>query len=202
MAIISLPIIIKGYNMYQNAINTQALADKVQEIRQQDNYVKLADVDPDYLQSLIQSEDRWFYIHPGINPVSIVRATFVNIVNQRFSQGGSTITQQLAKNMYFSFEKKLERKVAELFVVLELELNYTKDELLELYINMIYFGENVYGIKNATLHYYNTLPNDLTEQQINQLVYTIKSPENYNPHVLNNPPISTSCLFTLNYLLK
>jgi membrane peptidoglycan carboxypeptidase len=100
----------------------------------------------------------------------------------RFEQGGSTITQQLAKNMYFSFEKKYERKVAELFVAFQLEKELTKDEILELYCNIAYYGEGCYGLKQAAEHYYGVDPLELSEVQIVALVWTLKSPNNYNPN--------------------
>lgn len=182
---ITAPIIEDGYLLYKNAVTSTTIEDKVNEIRNDKNYIHLNEVDKNYLASLIKSEDRRFYYHMGVDPIAITRAIFHNIVEGRYAEGGSTITQQLAKNLYFSFEKEMQRKVAEVFVAGELERVYTKDEILELYINIIYFGENCYGIKDASLHYFNKLPNTLTKEEIDALVITIKAPNYYNPNKLN-----------------
>ena len=95
--------------------------------------------------------------------------------------GGSTITQQLAKNLFFTHDQKLQRKVAELFVVRELEKNYSKDEILELYVNAIYYGDGYYGINEAARGYFNTDPNQITLSQSIMLAGLPQSPENYAP---------------------
>ena len=176
------PTVFKGYQMYKNATQEVDLDTKVKEIRANENYVTLDQIPQEYLTRLIQSEDKRFYSHHGIDYIATARAMYNNVKARAFKEGGSTITQQLAKNLYFSFEKKLERKVAELFVVQKLEKKLTKNEILELYCNIIYFGENCYGIKEAANHYYNKEPNELNEEQIKALVYTIKSPNHYNPN--------------------
>ncbi|MGB4984723.1 MAG: biosynthetic peptidoglycan transglycosylase, partial [Erysipelotrichaceae bacterium] len=130
----------------------------------------------------IESEDKRFYTHPGFDVIAIIRATYNNIKARGFVQGGSTITQQLAKNMYFSFEKTLERKVGELLMALKMERELTKNEIMELYINIIYFGEECYGIKEAARHYYNVDVNKLDLKQMKILVETIKSPSAFNPN--------------------
>ena len=99
-------------------------------------------------------------------------------------EGGSTITQQLAKNLYFTFDKKLERKVAELFVAFQLEHMLTKDEILELYCNVVYFGEGCYGLQEASEHYYNISSDELSVEQASALAFTIKRP-NYNNQTTN-----------------
>ena len=95
-------------------------------------------------------EDRWFYQHPGFNPIAILRAFYVNLKAGRKIVGGSTITQQLAKSLFLTFEKTWTRKLEELVLALILEQRYTKDEILELYLNHIYFGEGRYGIEAAS----------------------------------------------------
>lgn len=178
------PIIIDGYSMYKDATKEKQLSTLVQEIKSDENYVTLDEINPIYLKALIKSEDKRFYSHFGIDLIALSRATVTNIAAGKLKEGGSTITQQLAKNLYFSFEKRFERKVAEVFVVFELENNYSKDEILELYVNIIYFGENCYGIKEASSHYFNKLPSQLNKFEADALVYTIKSPNNYNPNEL------------------
>lgn len=178
-----MPILSSGYKMYQNSVNENSVESVVDKIKEKEGYFTLDTIPKDYIEELLQSEDKRFYYHFGLDPIATTRAMFNNIKAGFYVQGGSTITQQLAKNMYFSFEKKLDRKVAEVFVAFELERNYSKDEILELYLNVIYFGEGCYGVKEAANHYYGVEPQNLNEEQIGELVFTIKSPNNYNPNV-------------------
>lgn len=176
------PTIKLGYEMYKNAVNEISVEQMVEQVRSDDNYIKLEDISKEYITLLLQSEDKRFYYHFGFDPIAMARAMYSNIKLGYFAQGGSTITQQLAKNLYFSFEKKMERKVAELFVAFELERLLTKDEILELYCNVAYFGEGCYGIKEASHHYYGVSPSTLTMEQASSLVFTLKSPNRYNPN--------------------
>lgn len=176
------PTVVTGYEMYKTAIETMSISDKVEEIRQDENYITFDEIPEEYINQVLKSEDKRFYYHLGFDPISTTRAMANNIMAGRFEQGGSTITQQLAKNMYFSFEKNYERKVAELFVAFKLEKELTKDEILELYCNIAYYGEGCYGLKQAAEHYYGVDPLELSEVQIVALVWTLKSPNNYNPN--------------------
>lgn len=176
------PIIIRGYDMYKAAVTEVSIDEKIAEIRSDEDYLTLEQISREYLTSLVKSEDKRFYKHSGFDYLATTRAMMNNVKARAFKEGGSTITQQLAKNMFFSFEKKFERKIAELFVVNKLEEKLTKDEILELYCNAIYFGENCYGIKEAANHYYGVEPIELNSEQVDALVYTIKSPNNYNPN--------------------
>ncbi|SHL26446.1 Transglycosylase [Anaerocolumna jejuensis DSM 15929] len=177
------PVVFTGYEMYKNATETMSIQDKIEEIKQKKDYITFDKIPEEYIKQVLKSEDRRFYYHFGFDPISTARAMANNIIAGSYSQGGSTITQQLAKNMYFSFEKKYERKVAELFVAYHLEKELTKDEILELYCNIAYYGEGCYGLKEAAKHYYGVNPLKLSHAQIKALVWTIKSPNNYNPHV-------------------
>ena len=100
-------------------------------------------------------EDARFYQHSGIDPRGILRAVWSNITNRGVAEGGSTITQQLAKNAYLSQEQTLKRKIQEVFLALQIERNYTKNEILELYLNQIYFGQGAYGVEAASQVYFN-----------------------------------------------
>lgn len=179
------PFISRGYYMYKQAVTEKSLEERIKEIKHDDSYINLDEISDQYIELVLKSEDKRFYFHPGIDVIATARAMYNNIKVHRFVQGGSTITQQLAKNLCFSFEKKYERKIAELFVAFELEKMLTKDEILELYCNIAYFGENCYGLKEASNHYYNVEPCELSFEQASALVYTLKSPNNYNPNVSN-----------------
>ena len=136
----------QGYKMYKEAISTMPLSQKVESIRLQKDYTSLSEIPKIYTIAVISVEDHRFEKHHGIDVIAIARATFNDIRTMSLVEGGSTITQQLSKNMYFTQEKKITRKIAEVFMSYEIEKNYSKDEILELYINTIYYGNNYYNI--------------------------------------------------------
>ena len=181
-AIVTAPTVYKGYKLYKAAIKETTIAEKVAEIKRSVNYVDLDDISDYFKDEIIKSEDKRFRFHFGIDPLAIVRAIKNDLLAGSFVEGGSTITQQLAKNMYFDFDKNFERKVAEVFVAFHLEKDYTKDEILEMYLNCIYFGEICYGIKEAANHYYGAVPDNMSKAQADSLVITIKCPNLYNPN--------------------
>ncbi len=174
---------VTGYRMYQDAVFEQSVEEKAEQIRNKEGYIPLDRISDHFLEELIYEEDRDFYSHSGIDCGALLRALLHDIRAGRFVEGGSTITQQLAKNLYFTGEKKLERKVAEMFVAFELEHAFTKDEILELYCNVVYFGEGCYGIGEAAQHYYGIPASELDESQAQALAYTLKAPVYYNPNV-------------------
>lgn len=181
--IVSIPVVVKGYNMYTDALEQVPLEDKVSEIQSKSDYISLTDLPSEFTYALLESEDSRFYEHGGVDIVSIGRAIWTDIKTMSFAEGGSTITQQLAKNMYFEFDKKLSRKVADALMAREIEKHYDKNEILALYINSIYFGEGCYGISAASRYYYGVAPSDLTQEQQAALIKTIKAPSVYNPAV-------------------
>jgi len=177
------PIVYDGYQMYHVAVNEKSIDEIVEEIKSDEDYVTIEEISPLYLQGVVDSEDQRFYQHGAIDLISIGRAVAKNIKAGSYVEGGSTITQQLAKNMYFSFEKKLERKVAEVLVAEQLEKQFTKEEILEMYCNVAYYGEGCYGLKEASKYYYGVSPDQLTDSQAKALIFTLRSPNNYNPNV-------------------
>ncbi|GLC82222.1 biosynthetic peptidoglycan transglycosylase [Lacrimispora brassicae] len=190
MGIVKLsPMVSAGYEMYKTATETIGVPDRIEELKQQKSYITFDEIPEEYITQVLKSEDKRFYYHFGIDPIATARAMANNVIGGGFVQGGSTITQQLAKNMYFSFEKKYERKIAELFVAFQLEKELTKEEILELYCNIAYYGEGCYGLKQAANHYYGVEPYGLTTTQVKALVWTIKSPNNYNPNVYKEIPV-------------
>ena len=171
--------IIDGYNLYKSVLEEVSLKDKVAQIINDEDYVNLEDIDKDYINAVIAVEDKRFYEHFGIDLYSIGRALLNNIENQEIIGGGSTITQQLAKNMYFDQKKKLTRKVAELFVAFDLEENYSKDDILEMYVNVIYFGDGYYGIKEASNGYFQKQPAELDLNEATLLAGIPNAPSAY-----------------------
>lgn len=182
-AVVVVPIVYSGYEMYKEAVELKPLDEKVIQLKSSPNYATLDQIAPVFLQKVLESEDRSFYEHGGIALSSTFRAFLKNLEAGYTVEGGSSITQQLAKNMYFSFEKVYERKVAELLVAFDLERELTKNDILELYCNIAYFGEGRTGIKEATLYYYGIQPIDMNEVQADALVRTLKSPSLYNPKI-------------------
>ena len=134
--------------------------------------------------AFIAVEDVRFYEHAGVDPKGIMRAVIANITNKGVSEGGSTITQQLAKNAYLTQDRTLKRKVQEVFLALQLERKYTKDEILELYLNQIYFGQGAYGVQAAAKTYFGKNVEDLDLNECAMLAGIPKSPNYFSP--LNN----------------
>lgn len=185
---IGLLLIGKGYDMYKEAIQETPLEEKVEEIKSKANYTKISELPQMYLDAVISVEDHRFYKHSGIDVIAIGRALINDIKAMDFVEGGSTITQQIAKNEYFTQEKKITRKIAEVFMAYEIEKNYLKDEILELYINTIYFGNGYYNIKDACEGYFGKSPNEMTEGECIMLAGIPNAPSVYNPK--ENPKLA------------
>ena len=185
---IGLLLIGKGYDMYKEAIQETPLEEKVEEIKSKANYTKISELPQMYLDAVISVEDHRFYKHSGIDVIAIGRALINDIKAMDFVEGGSTITQQIAKNEYFTQEKKITRKIAEVFMAYEIEKNYLKDEILELYINTIYFGNGYYNIKDACEGYFGKSPNEMTEGECIRLAGIPNAPSVYNPK--ENPKLA------------
>lgn len=185
---LGLLIIGNGYNMYKEAIQETPIQEKVEEIRQKENYTKLSELPQIYINAVISVEDHRFYEHHGIDVIAIGRAIINDIKAMSFVEGGSTITQQIAKNEYFTQEKKITRKVAEVFVAFELEKQYTKNEILELYINTIYFGNGYYNIKDAAKGYFGKSITNLSDSECIMLAGIPNAPSVYAP--TQNPELA------------
>lgn len=170
-----------GYQIYQDKIQEQSLSERVNQLKSKEDYVTLDQISPIYKEAVLESEDRRFYKHGPVDYYGLARAMFINITTFSFKEGGSTIMQQLAKNLCLSFKKDLSRKFAEVFIAKDLEDHYSKDEILEMYLNITYLGEGNYGIQAASQYYYHIDAIDLNKQQCDILVKTLKRPSVYNP---------------------
>ena len=144
-------------------------------------YVKISELNSYTKNAFIAVEDRRFYSHNGIDFKRILGATFNNLKSLSLKEGASTITQQLIKNTHLSSEKTLRRKLSEIKIAFELEKRYTKDEILELYLNTIYFGKNAYGIESASNVYFNKSASELSINESAMLAGIIKAPSKYSP---------------------
>ena len=147
------------------------------------HYVKLRDIPEDMQNAIIAVEDNRFYSHYGFDMQGIMRATLVNLQYGEVTEGASTITQQLVKNLFLSHEQSFGRKAEELLLSLDMEANYSKSEILELYLNTIYYGSNFYGIGPAAEGYFNKRPQDLKLPEAAMLAGTPNAPSLYSPYV-------------------
>ncbi|MFS0782785.1 transglycosylase domain-containing protein [Bacillus sp. 1P06AnD] len=168
-----------GYFKYKDAISEMPILEKVASVKDNPTYTKLKNINPDFYDSVVATEDHRFYKHGAIDAISLVRATIVNLMKGEIKQGGSTITQQVAKNLYFSNNQHFLRKIAEMFVANDLEKTYSKDEILELYVNIVYYGDNNYGISQASKNYFHTTPDQLTYDQATLLAGLPQAPSAY-----------------------
>ena len=168
-----------GYVEYRSALNEMPLDEKIELIQSQPDYVEIEDISQYLLDATVSVEDQRFYSHFGIDPIAYGRIAYTLLTTGQLSGGGSTITQQLSKNLYFTFEPSLIRKVAEIFMTFNIEYHYEKDEILELYVNVINYGDNCFGIKEASEHYFGIEPSELNFDQATLLAGIPQSPANY-----------------------
>lgn len=168
-----------GYRQYKEVIEETPLLEKLEAIKQKDTYVTYDEISPMLLQATIAIEDHRFYGHDGIDFIATIRAFLDNLTSKEIVGGGSTITQQLAKNLYFGYHPSLIRKISELFVVHDLESQFSKEEILTFYVNIINYGDNHMGIQAASMGYFDCLPKDLSLQQSSLLAGLPQSPANY-----------------------
>ena len=188
LVLLSSIILLTGKIYYINALKEQPLITRVDSITGKENFVKFEDMSADYRNAVISVEDHRFYDHGPIDFIAIGRAIITNIKNKEFQEGGSTITQQVAKNIVFSQDKSFVRKVGEIFAAYDLEKNYSKKEIFELYVNTAYFGDGYYGIYDASYGYYNKSPKNLNLDASSMLAGVPNAPSVYAPTV--NPTLA------------
>lgn len=196
-----------GYDMYQKSLAEASIEERINEIRNKENYVTIDNIPADFKNAIIAVEDHRFESHGAIDLISIGRAIVRNVSEFRLVEGGSTITQQFAKNTFFTQEKSFVRKVAEVFVAIDLEEMYTKDEIIEMYMNTIYFGDGFYGISSASHGYFNKEPIELTLDELTLLAGIPNAPGIYS--LSNNPDLARQrqkqvigCMVEYGYLSK
>lgn len=190
-----------GYMLYQDALKGKSVLEMAEQIQSKESYVTLDELPEIYLDAVIAVEDHNFYSHKGIDVSAIGRAVIRNIQELSYSEGGSTITQQLAKNEYFTQEKKMSRKIADAFMALHIERYFTKNEILELYVNSIYFGSGYYGIEEASLGYFGKEPKDLNAYEATMLAGIPNAPSAYS--LDSNPRLAKERqLQVLNLMVK
>ena len=177
-----------GFSYYSNALKEKPLIARVEAVTNQEHYISFDQLPKDYIHAVIATEDHRYYEHGAIDPIGIARAFYTNIRDGEFDEGGSTITQQVAKNVVFHQDKTLIRKLGEIFAAYDLEKHYSKDEIFALYVNSSYFGDGYYGIYDASMGYYKKAPKDLTLSEASMLAGVPNAPSVYAPTV--NPDLA------------
>ncbi|CDX32671.1 Penicillin-binding protein, 1A family [Mesorhizobium sp. SOD10] len=143
--------------------------------------VSLHEMSPYIPEAVVAIEDRRFYSHFGVDPIGLARAMATNLIGGHFSQGGSTLTQQLAKNLFLTPDRTLERKVQEVLLALWLEHKHSKDQILEMYLNRVYFGSGAYGVEAASRRYFGKSARDVTLSEAALLAGLLKAPSKLSP---------------------
>lgn len=169
--------------MYQDAIAHTSIEERVEAIRGEKNFTPYPEMSEFYIDAVISVEDHRFMEHPGIDPIAILRAAWTDIREKAFMEGGSTITQQLAKNLLFTQDKKIERKAAEVFAAFDMESKYSKEEIFELYVNTACFGSGYEGIFAAATGYFGKFPSEVTDYEAAMLAGVPNAPSVYSPDV-------------------
>lgn len=172
-----------GFGYYTNTLHKKSLVERVEQITSKENYVPYSELSKNYINAVISVEDHRYYSHGPVDFIGIARAMYTNIRDKEFDEGGSTITQQVAKNVVFNQDKTLIRKVGEVFAAFDLEKNYSKDEILAIYVNSSYFGDGYYGIYDASMGYFKKEPKDLNLDESSMLAGIPNAPSVYAPTV-------------------
>lgn len=171
-----------------NNINNVSIYDNNNELIFSGNgnkeWINLSNISDYLIDATLSTEDKRFYSHSGFDFIRIFKSIYVNLTTKNLSQGASTITQQLARNLFSNFDKTWERKIKEAWYAFRLEINYSKDEILEAYLNTINYGNGVLGIENASYYYFNKSAKDLNLAESSMLAGIPKAPNIYSP--LNN----------------
>lgn len=198
-------VIYSGYNKYKQALDEKPLDVAVLQIKSKEHYTPIANIPQLYLDAVVAAEDRRFFYHNGFDVIGTARAVVIDIKTRSFAEGGSTISQQLAKNMYFIQDNSPLRKIAEIFMALNIEKNYSKKEILELYVNGIYYGSGYYCIYDASMGYFNKAPSEMDEYEITLLAGIPNAPSVYSPKA--NPELALkrqkkiiTCLVDCDYI--
>lgn len=179
----------QGYSLYKDAIEEMSIENKITEIKSEvEDYIEYNKLPQDYINAVVAVEDRRFFSHNGIDLISIGRAVVKDIQERALVEGGSTITQQLAKNTYFTQKKEFTRKIAEIFMAFEYEKVCSKEEILELYINTIYYGDGYYCIADAANGYFDKTVDELNLYEITLLAGIPNAPSVYAP--TKNPELA------------
>lgn len=179
----------QGYSLYKQAITEMSIQDKIKEIKNKtENYTNYDELPQNYVNAVVAVEDRKFFEHKGIDIVAIARAIITDIKEMELAEGGSTITQQLAKNTYFTQKKEFTRKIAEVFMAFQFEKECSKEKIFELYVNTMYFGDGYYCIYDAAQGYFDKNVEEMNLYECTLLAGIPNAPSVYAP--TKNPELA------------
>ncbi|HIZ81908.1 MAG TPA: transglycosylase domain-containing protein [Candidatus Mediterraneibacter pullistercoris] len=174
-------LLAKGYMEYREALSEKSVEEMVAQIESIDNYTTIDDLPQTYIDAVLAVEDKRFYSHPGVDPIAMGRALLNDIRAGAYVEGGSTITQQLAKNQYFTQEKKIVRKISEMFMAFKIESVLDKDKIFELYVNSVFYGNGYNCVADASRGYFGKEPSEMNFDECTLLAGIPNAPTNYNP---------------------
>ena len=173
---------VQGWRLYRATAAQKPIAGLYDEISSRPGFASCDQLPQTYINAVLSVEDSRFVHHHGVDPLSIARALWADLRSGTLAEGGSTITQQLAKNTLFTQEKHLARKAAEMFAALAIEKQYNKEQIFEMYVNTIYFGSGHYGIGEAAQGYFGKTPLQLTDAEAVMLAGLPNAPSAYSPN--------------------
>ena len=173
---------VQGWKLYRATQPELPAAQLYETLSARPGFTTCDAIPQTYIDAVIAVEDSRFELHHGVDPVAIVRALWTDLRTRSLAEGGSTLTQQLAKNIYFTQEKRFARKAAELFAALDIEKHCSKQQIFEMYVNTIYFGSGCYGIAEAAEGYFGKTPAELTSAECVLLAGLPNAPSAYSPH--------------------
>ena len=181
LLLVSLWFAARGFLLYRDALAATSLDDMAAAIESSEEFVPIDGLPDLYVQAVVSVEDHRFFAHPGNDLNACARALVHDIQAGSIVEGGSTITQQLAKNQYFTQEQTVDRKIAEMFMALSIEQHFSKREILELYVNSIYFGDGLYGVGAASAGYFGKDAASLDACESTMLAGIPNAPSAYAP---------------------
>ena len=182
-------LIYQGHAEYERLVQEHPLEQVIRQVQSDEDYTQIEEISSYLLDATVSVEDKNFYSHGGVDLAGVTRAVLSNLLGIGEPSGGSTISQQLCKNLYSLFyDQSLTRKITEAFLTYELEGICTKDEILELYVNAIYFGSGYYGIYEASQGYFGKDPEELNDYECTMLAGIPNAPSVYSPDV--NPDLA------------
>ena len=197
----------KGYDKYIFAIQECPIESVISELQAKEHYTAYDDVPETYYKALVAVEDRRFYKHKGFDIIGTARAVYNDIRAWKLLEGGSTISQQLAKNLYFPQDNTIKRKIAEIFMAVDIEKHYDKQQVLEFYVNGIYYGSGYYCIYDAAEGYFQKKPIDMTNNECTLLAGIPNAPSVYSLDV--RPDLAkqrqekvVECMIEVKYITK
>ena len=190
VAALTVALITVGYShhLYKEAVEAKPVSQAMGDIQAQADYTPLEQIPGIYVNAVVATEDQRFFTHKGYDVIGTTRALLSNMFSDSITQGGSTITQQLARSIYFSQEQTITRKIAEIFAARAIEQQYSKNDILTAYMNSIYYGDGYYSIAQASWGYFGVAPAYMTSYQCTLLAGVPNAPSVYAP--TQNPDLA------------